>query len=257
MKHIFDFTAAREYDRWFDDPRNRFVYDLEKEIILKLLSPRPRERLLDIGCGTGNHLRIFDDMGLDVTGVDSSPYMLDIARKKMGQRAEIRRGNAEEIPFEDNSFDIATLINVLEFTDDPARVIAEASRVARERVFIGALNSFALKGIERRVKGIFKENIYNRARFFSVWGLHREARSVLGKVPVAWRTVHSFPAALRRYTGRLERWGLVQRFPFGSFIGMIITLVPTYQTRNIELRVGYAKKRRNMAAGTIRDRIEG
>jgi ubiquinone/menaquinone biosynthesis C-methylase UbiE len=255
MNDIFDFKAAQNYDRWFEDPHNRFVFDLENELMLALLAPKRGERLLDIGCGTGNHLRLFAEMGLDVTGIDSSPYMLDdIARQKLGHRADIRRGVAEDLPFEDNSFDMAVMINVLEFTDNQAKTIEEACRVARNKVFLGVLNLFAYKAIERRIKGIFTETIYNKARFASVWGLQREVQSVVGKAPVSWRTVHLFPARLRPYTEKIERWAPLQRSPFGTFIGMLIKLIPMYQTKNIEVPIDYVKKRRDMATGIIRDR---
>ena len=253
MNDIFDFKAAQNYDRWFEDPYNRFVFDLENELMLALLAPKRGERLLDIGCGTGNHLRLFAERGLDVTGIDSSPYMLDIARHKVERRAEIRRGVAEDLPFEDNTFDMAVMINVLEFTENPAKAIGEACRVARDRVFLGVLNLFAYKAIERRIKGIFTETIYNKARFSSVWGLQRKVRSVVGKAPVAWRTVHLFPARLKPYTEKIEHWPLLQRSPFGTFIGMLIKLIPMYQTKNIEVSIDYMKKRKDMAAGIIRD----
>lgn len=256
MNYVFDFKTARGYDKWFEDPKNKFVFELENELIVKLLSPQPGERLLDIGCGTGTHLNFFADMELYVTGLDPSPYMLDIARQKLGHRAELRRGVAEDLPFEDNAFDIVTLITALEFTENPTKAIEEACRVARDRVFLGVLNTYALKGIERRIRGIFTETIYNKARFSSVWGLQKQVRSVVGDAPISWRTVSLFPAKLRSYTKRLERWTLIQRSPFGAFIGMIITLIPTYQTKNIEVTLNYTKKRSDMATGVIRDRID-
>jgi ubiquinone/menaquinone biosynthesis C-methylase UbiE len=253
MNDIFDFKTAQNYDRWFEGPHNRFVFDLENELMLALLAPRRGERLLDIGCGTGNHLLLFAEMGLDVTGIDSSPYMLDIARKKVGRRAAIRRGVAEDLPFEDNTFDIAVIMNVLEFTEYPARAIGEACRVSKDRIFLGVLNLFAYKAIERRIKGIFTETIYNKARFFSIWGLQREVRSIVGTASVSWRTVHLFPARLRHYTETIERWAPLQRSPFGTFIGMLIKLIPMYQTKNIEVAIDYMKQRKDMAAGIIRD----
>jgi len=44
--------------------------------------------------------------------------------------------------------------------------------------------------------------------------------------------------------------------PFGTFIGMIIKLVPTYQAKNVDVILNYSKKRRDMATGVIRDRID-
>lgn len=236
MGYVFDLRAARQYDSWYADPKNRFVADLEDEILLRLLQPLRGERVLDIGCGTGRHLDMFQQMGLDVTGLDASPHMLEIAKKKLGARAELHEGLAQDLPFEDNSFNIASLITSLEFVDDTQKVLEEACRVAKDRIFLGVLNRYAIKGIERRLTGIFSETIFNRARFFSVWGLRRHVREAVGRVPLKWGTVQLLPASLRTYTQCVERCSLVQKNPFGTFIGMAVTLVPKYQTKNIPIK---------------------
>jgi ubiquinone/menaquinone biosynthesis C-methylase UbiE len=249
MGYIFDFKAARQYDSWYENPQNRFVADLEDHILLRLLQPVRGERVLDIGCGTGRHLAMFLKMGLDITGLDASPHMLEIARKRLGSRAELHQGFAQDLPFEDNSFNIATLMTTLEFVDDTQKVLAEACRVAKDRIFLGVLNRYAVKGIERRLTGIFSESIFNRARFFSVWGLKRDVREILGKVPLKWGTVHHFPASLRTYTQSIERYSLVQKSPFGTFIGMAVTLVPQYQTQNIPIK--YVRQASKAAPGLM------
>ncbi|NVM20960.1 MAG: class I SAM-dependent methyltransferase [Desulfobacterales bacterium] len=250
MAHVFDFKAAREYDNWHQNPSNRFIADLQDELMLRLLEPARRERVLDIGCGTGRHLLMFLEMGLDVTGLDASPYMLEIAKKRLGHRVELHRCEAEDLPFEDNSFNIATLITTLEFVDDPEKALQEACRVAKDRVFLGVLNRYAIKGIERRLKGIFSESIYNRARFFSVWELRRNVRQIVGKTPLRWGTVHHLPACLRKYTRYIERCTLIQKWPFGSFIGMAVTLSPRYQTTNIPIE--YVRRPRGAVPGLMR-----
>ena len=235
MGYIFGFKEAQRYDDWYDDPQNRFVADLEDHLMLRLLLPARGERLLDIGCGTGRDLLKFLQMGLDVTGLDASPPMLQVAKKRLGHRGELRRGSAEDLPFEDNSFDIATLMTTLEFVDDPYKALQEACRVAKDRVFLGVLNRYSVKAIERRVKGMFSQSLYNRARFFSVWELRRQVREILGKTPVRWGTVPQLPASLKRYTQYLEKYFLVQKSPLGTFIGMAVTLVPRYRTKNIPI----------------------
>jgi len=249
MGYIFDFRAARQYDSWYEYPQNRFVADLEDQILLRLLQPVRGERVLDIGCGTGRHLVMFLQMGLDVTGLDASPHMLEIAKKKLGARAELHEGFAQDLPFEDNSFNIASLITTLEFVDDTQKVLEEACRVAKDRIFLGVLNRYAIKGVERRLTGIFSESIFNRARFFSVWGLKRHVREALGKVPLKWGTVQLLPAGLRTYTQSVERCSLVQKNPFGTFIGMAVTLVPQYQTKNIPIK--YARQATKAAPGLM------
>jgi ubiquinone/menaquinone biosynthesis C-methylase UbiE len=240
MGYVFDFRAAREYDNWYQNSENRFVADLEDELVMRLLEPVRGERVLDIGCGTARHLLMFSELGLDITGLDASPHMLGIAQKKLGHRVELHEGLAEDLPFEDNSFDIATLITTLEFVDDAQKALQEACRVAEKRIFLGVLNRYAIKGIERRLKGIFSESIYNRARFFSVWEVKRRVQEVLGKTPLRWGTVLHLPVSFRKYTQPLERWRFVQKCPFGCFIGMVITLVPRYRTQNVP--IGYVEQ---------------
>lgn len=252
MGYLFDFKQAQEYDRWYENPQNRFVADLEDQILLRLLDPVRGERVLDIGCGTGRHLLMFLEMGLDITGLECSPYMLEVAKKRLGHRGELHQGVAEDLPFEDNSFDIATLMTTLEFVDDARRAIQEACRVAKDRIFLGVLNRYSVKGIERRLKGIFSQSIYNHAKFYSVWGLKRHLREILGKTPVRWGTVHHLPASLRKYTQYIERCWLVQKFPFGTFIGMVVTLVPRYQTRGISIE--YAPRPRKAAPGLMQSK---
>jgi ubiquinone/menaquinone biosynthesis C-methylase UbiE len=237
MGYVFDFKTAREYDKWYQSPQNRFVADLEDQLLLRLLEPVRGERVLDIGCGTGRHLSMFLELGLDVTGLDASPHMLAIAREKLRHRAELYQGVAEDLPFEDNSFDIATLITTLEFVDDVQKALQEACRVANKRIFLGALNRYAMKGIERRIKGVFSASTYNRARFFSVWELKRKVRQILGKPRLRRGTVLQLPARCRKYTQHLERWPFVHNCPFGCFIGMVVILVPQYRTQNVP--IGY------------------
>ncbi|MDO8785573.1 MAG: methyltransferase domain-containing protein, partial [Syntrophales bacterium] len=136
---IFGEEVARSYDDWLTTPVGGYIDGREKELILALTLPRKGERLLDVGCGTGEHLLFFRERGCDVTGIEPSPFMLEIAKQKLGHRAEVHTGKAEDLPFSDNEFDIVTLITSLEFTDDPEKAIAEAVRVSRDRVFLGVL----------------------------------------------------------------------------------------------------------------------
>jgi SAM-dependent methyltransferase len=248
MGYIFDFNDAVSYEKWFNDPRNRFVVELEKRLMLDLLKPVRGETLLEIGCGTGAALLTFLDCGIQITGLDPSPYMLDIASKNVGNRADLHRGFAEDLPFEDNSFNYACLITTLEFVEDPKRALEEACRVAKDRIFIGVLNRYAIKGIQRRVKGVFTKTIYNRAHFFSIWELKQIIRFLLGDVPISWRTVCQFSARPGRITNRIEQSSLLQKCPFGAFVGMVVTLVPRFKTRPLALSYK-AKQTTGAAAG--------
>jgi ubiquinone/menaquinone biosynthesis C-methylase UbiE len=242
MGYVFNFNDAIANEQWFNNPLNRSVADLESRLMVDMLSPMRGEALLDIGCGTGASLLPFIEKGLNVTGLDPSPYMLDITLKNLGNCAELYRGFAEDLPFDDNSFSYACLVTTLEFVDDPQKAIEEACRVAKDRIFIGVLNKYAIKGIERRVRGIFTKTIFNHAKFFSVWEIKQIIRTILGQVPVSWRTVCQLPAGSGKFAHNLEQSRLVQRFPFGAFAGIVVSLVPRFRTRPLAMK--YRQKHR-------------
>jgi len=235
MGYIFDFNDAIHYDKRMHDSRNRFAVELENRLMLDVLSPMRGQSVLDIGCGTGNGLQTFLDRGLKVTGIDPSPYMLDIAQKNIGNRADLHRGFAEDLPFDDNSFNYACLITTLEFVEDPKKALEEACRVAKDKIFLGVLNRYAITGIHRRIQGVFSRTIYNHACFFSIWELKDIIRSLLGDVPISWRTVCQFSSSPGQITSKIEQFSLVQKCPFGAFIGMVVTLLPRYRTRPLTL----------------------
>lgn len=237
MGYVFDFQDALAYEKWCRDRSHQVVAQLERRLMIDLLGPVSGESILDIGCGTGINLAPLLDEGLDVTGIDPSPYMLDMARKIVGQRVDLYRGFAEDLPFEDNSFTYACLNTTLEFVDNPQKALEEAFRVAKDRVFVGILNRYALKGLQLRVKGKLFNTIYRHARFFSIWELKNMIRCALGEVPVSWRTVCQLMRPPGRVMGRIERYHLVQRCPFGAFAGIVVTLLPKYRTRPLGLKL--------------------
>ena len=182
--------------------------------MLSMLDPVAGESVLDIGCGSGASSLPLLEKGLDVTGIDPSPYMLDILAESLGNRISLYRGVAEDLPFDDNSFNHACLFTSLEFVDDPVKALEEAFRVAKDRVFMGFLNRYALMGIGRRVQGIFTSTIYNRANFYSVWEIKSMVRRLMGTVPVTWRTVCQFPGPFNVWMKQIEGSNIVQTFSF-------------------------------------------
>jgi len=236
MGHVFNFNEAVAYDQWLRRPQTQAAFELEIQLMRDLLQPMRGETILDVGCGTGACLKAYLEMGLRVTGLDPSTYMLDIALDKIGNRASLYRGYAEDLPFDDNSFSYASLFTSLEFVADPKKSLEEAFRVAKDRVFIGVLNRYAIKGIQRRVKGIFTPTIFNHAQFFSVWELKQMIRSLIGNTPISWRTVCQLPTHSGKFVNHLEQNKIVQRCPFGAFAGIVVTLVPRFRTRPLTIR---------------------
>jgi SAM-dependent methyltransferase len=236
MGHVFDFKDAIAYEQWFKKPQNKVAFELETGLMKTLLQPMRGESVVDIGCGTGACLVAFLEMGLQVTGLDPSTYMLDIASRNVGNRVDLYQGYAEDLPFGDNSFNYACLFTTLEFVDDPQKALEEACRVAKDRIFIGVLNRYAIKSIERRVKGMFSATIFNHAQFFSVWELKQRLRKIVGHTPISWRTVCQLPPQAGKIASSLEQFSVIQRCPFGAFVGMVVTLVPKFRARPLTIR---------------------
>ena len=88
--------------------------------------PRRGHTLLDIGCGAGIFLEMLWHYGFDVTGLDTGTDLLDMARERLGNRAEFQLGRPEHLPFDDEEFDYAALLTVLEYVDNPEDVLREA-----------------------------------------------------------------------------------------------------------------------------------
>lgn len=119
-------NVAGIYDRLFD-PLNAGL----RAIGLKLLPPTAGMRVLDVGCGTGAQLERYRDAGCAVAGVDTSPAMLDVARARLGEEADLRLADASALPWDDASFDLVTSTLVLHEMDPPVRqaVLADVRRV--------------------------------------------------------------------------------------------------------------------------------
>jgi len=91
---------------------------------------RPGQDVLDVATGTGNAAILAAQAGANVTGLDLTPKLLDAARRRMaddGVRIELIEGDAEELPFEDDSFD--RVLSVFGAMFAPRHVVAAAELV--------------------------------------------------------------------------------------------------------------------------------
>jgi SAM-dependent methyltransferase len=93
---------------------------------------RPGERVLDLGCGTGNAALLAAERGGEVTGVDPASRLLEIARAQAareGKKVTFRHGEAASLPMGDSSVDAILSVFALIFVPDPGAAAAEMSRV--------------------------------------------------------------------------------------------------------------------------------
>lgn len=235
MSYVFNEEDAQKWEKWYQNPGNRAASKLEYDFMLDMIKPVPGKRILDIGCGIGTAFSPMINKRLSVTGLDPSVYMLEKARKRAKHRVDLHTGFAEDLPFEDNTFDYACIMKTLEFVENPQKAIEEAVRVTRTRLFIGCVNSYSVNGVSIRAKRIFMESIYRHAKFFNIWKLTKMARSVSGRTPVDWKCLCRQSLPGNYLTKRV--WQLLPDFrcPFGGFVGISITLIPQFRTRPLSL----------------------
>jgi ubiquinone/menaquinone biosynthesis C-methylase UbiE len=107
--------------------------------LVRIADPKPGERVLDVGCGTGIVARqVASRFGASgaVTGVDSSPDMLAVAKAaaaRQGAAIEWRVGNAEQLPFLERSFDLVLCQFALMFFTDRVAALREMRRVVTDQ----------------------------------------------------------------------------------------------------------------------------
>jgi SAM-dependent methyltransferase len=90
----------------------------------------PGDRVLDVGCGVGVFLALVAERGAKPFGLDASEELIAAARRRL-PRADLRVGDMESLPYEDDSFDLVTGFNSFFFADDFVGALREAGRVAR------------------------------------------------------------------------------------------------------------------------------
>jgi len=101
--------------------------------------PEDGGEVLDVATGTGLVAAELVRCGFRVTGVDQSPGMLDVARRRFGDRVPLVEASAEALPFADASFDHLTFTYLLRYVEDPGATIAELARVVRPGGVIASL----------------------------------------------------------------------------------------------------------------------
>lgn len=116
--------------------------------LVSLLSPEPGQSLLDMSCGQGALLKFASDAGLCAVGLDLSPIAAQRARALLPSRVKIDVGDAECLPYVNNSFDYVMNIGSIEHYLQPYRAVREMRRVLKPAGVACILlpNTFGLLG---------------------------------------------------------------------------------------------------------------
>ena len=128
-------TVANDYDSFAEayaanNESSLVNAHYAKPAILNLAGDVAGRRILDVGCGTGPMLASLRARGATVTGVDNSAGMLELARQRLGDRADLQVADlGRPLPFPDGAFDDVIACLVLHYLQDWTAPLAELRRV--------------------------------------------------------------------------------------------------------------------------------
>jgi SAM-dependent methyltransferase len=129
QEHTYAIMYRVEGSHWWFVGRRRIIAGFLEQICAEFHEEGiERPRILDVGCGTGANLELLAQFG-DAEGVDVSDEALSFCRAR-GLR-NVRECAAESLPFENESFDLVTGLDVVEHLDDDLAGLREMSRVLR------------------------------------------------------------------------------------------------------------------------------
>ena len=186
-------NGAQDYVAYLETPEGRLRTDSAFAHLEDFLPQSQAERsmcALDVGCGTGATAVRLAHLGMRVTLLDSSPAMLDIAKRTaleagVADKVVLQLGDATRLTdlFQTQSFDVILCHNVLEYLDDPMAVLCGAARALRDssaiisvlvrnragEVFKAAIHAGDLAGAENNLTAeCGQESLYGgRVRLFT------------------------------------------------------------------------------------------
>ena len=124
----------------------------ERPAILALAGDVAGRRILDAGCGSGPLFAALRDRGAVVTGIDKSTGMLELARRRLGDGADLQVADlGSPLPFPDGAFDDVIASLVLHYLEDWGPTLAELRRVLTPggRLIVSVDHPFAINAIHR------------------------------------------------------------------------------------------------------------
>jgi SAM-dependent methyltransferase len=119
--------AVDEHHWWYRGRRRVIRAELDR------LPVPARAQILDAGCGSGRTLQELVSYG-EVRGIELDADAASLARQR--GYGEVRVGRLEELPWEDEAFDLITCLDVIEHTPDDLGTLTELRRVTRPRGFM-------------------------------------------------------------------------------------------------------------------------
>lgn len=128
-------VSQKDIKLWFDKVYTKRGYDYLRpqdayNIFVSVLDPKVNSKHLDVACGLGLLLKTMHGQGAEVHGIDISSVAIEQS-KSYCPEAIVAEGNAENLPYEDGTFDTISCIGSLERMIDRSKALKEQYRVAK------------------------------------------------------------------------------------------------------------------------------
>jgi 2-polyprenyl-3-methyl-5-hydroxy-6-metoxy-1,4-benzoquinol methylase len=165
---VFNSHKADNYDSWYNTKKGNIVDEIETKTAFELFQPSTKEKILDVGCGTGNFSIKLAGKGCRVTGVDVAEPMLEKARLKASARGFdilFYRQDIIDLKFEDDFFDGVISMAAVEFVPDIKRAYQEMKRVVKPggKILIGTINRDSTWGELYREQSRSETSVFHHA----------------------------------------------------------------------------------------------
>lgn len=204
LNPFLDSEIAVDYEKWYQ--KEGLGADKEEKEILHWLINEFSDvtSMIEVGCGSGHFSRWFKSLGFQVIGIDISLNMILEAKKR--NELDYLIGDAVNLPFASQSFDLVTFITTLEFLHEPEAAMKEAKRIAKKGMILGVINSTS--GLGKQYKRLGGP-IWDVATFYSPKELKQlVSRMSNDRIKPFYRTT---------------LWPILNKMiplPWGGFIGM-------------------------------------
>jgi 2-polyprenyl-3-methyl-5-hydroxy-6-metoxy-1,4-benzoquinol methylase len=126
-------AEIQKYDEWYGD-LSEPIYALRRisfvrhyRMFFHMVGQGKGRRLLDLACGSGFFMKMAQDRGYNVYGIDQSKVAIDYGRDKLGL-SNMMVGMLEDAPFDWKDFDVITIFEVLEHLPDPHAMVKLARK---------------------------------------------------------------------------------------------------------------------------------
>jgi ubiquinone/menaquinone biosynthesis C-methylase UbiE len=130
-------VEERKGHKWFASIYDRMMASAERSFMKRVreeVAGGATGRVLEVGAGTGANFAYYNDHAEEIIATEPDPYMLERAKRRaedVERQIELRQAPAEELPFEDDSFDTVVSTLVMCSTVDPHKALSEARRVLK------------------------------------------------------------------------------------------------------------------------------